>query len=470
MNVFLAIFPSILATVLLIIKVSPPLAAFFSLISGLILLYFFPTTWPHFFQSQISAAYTGLDVIFIIFGGILLYQLMNISRAQDPLGDWITQLTGDPSRRILLMVLGITPFAESVTGFGVGVIIALPLLKKMGFSPQRSAVLSLLGLVAVPWGALAPGTLVAATLAHVSFQSLGVTTAYLSLPVFFIVGFSALVVGVSWRGALAKIIELFLVSCGLWVGILFVNQWIGTPLAGVLGSLAGISVLLLIVFIKEGKIYRGNYALARSLSPYMLLVFLLLVSKFFTLNNSQVESWKTFVLGPATWLMMTCLFTPKLLGQPTHILSTAIRISFFRWHPVAITTMLFMSLGAVMSVSGMVSTISVAASALGRGYALVCPWIGGLGGFLTGSNTGSNAIFAATQAQTAENLRYPILLFVAAQNVSAALLTMLSASRISLVTSLLNDDSITTSYLFRKIMLIDVIVLIYLGCILFYLA
>lgn len=91
-----------------------------------------------------------------------------------------------------------------------------------------------------------------------------------------------------------------------------------------------------------------------------------------------------------------------------------------------------------MTASGMSSALARAAGQLGPGYLPLAPWIGGLGGFVTGSNTGANAMSAASQAAAAHTLGYDTLTLVALQNVSASLLTMASAGRIALVVSLLS--------------------------------
>jgi lactate permease len=89
----------------------------------------------------------------------------------------------------------------------------------------------------------------------------------------------------------------------------------------------------------------------------------------------------------------------------------------------------------------MASALAAAGAGLGRGYLALAPWIGGLGGFLTGSNAGANAMFAAPQAEAARALDYPRLTLLAAQNVSASLLTMASAPRVALVLALLGPEA-----------------------------
>lgn len=59
-----------------------------------------------------------------------------------------------PARRVLLRVLSVVPLAELATGFGAGVMLAIPLRAHKGFAPGTAAGLAPC-LVAVPWGAVA---------------------------------------------------------------------------------------------------------------------------------------------------------------------------------------------------------------------------------------------------------------------------------------------------------------------------
>ena len=121
-----------------------------------------------------------LEVLLIIGGGLLLAEAIGRGGGQRDLATWLGARSGGGTTTALLVVHGVTPFAESLTGFGIGVTIAIPLLVRLGWSPGRAVALGLLGLCAVPWGSMAPGMLVAATMADVSFHDLGVASAVLS--------------------------------------------------------------------------------------------------------------------------------------------------------------------------------------------------------------------------------------------------------------------------------------------------
>ncbi|PZN11935.1 MAG: L-lactate permease [Bacillota bacterium] len=333
----------------------------------------------------------------------------------------------------------------------------------LGFAPPIAALAALLGLVAVPWGGLAPGTLVAARLSGVSFQRLGELSAVLSLPVFLICGFSAAAATVGARRALGRAAELALAASCLWIGIVAANGLAGTAVAGVLGSLVGLAGTLALIRVREGGLPRPTRPQLRALAPYGALVALLLLSRgLAAVARAMVASPAGAVLSaaswPAPWLLVASVAATALTGIGDRALRSAARRSAFRLLPVALTTLWFLAAGALMAASGMSAALAHAASRLGVGYVVAVPWLGGLGGFLTGSNTGANAMFAAAQAEAAAQLAYPVDWLLAFHNVSASLLTMASAPRVSLALSLVDREGPEPG-LVRRLLITDAAVL-----------
>ena len=76
-------------------------------------------------------------------------------------------------RRLWAVCFLLAPFAEAVTGFGVGYIIALAALRRLGLGGLQALLLGLYSQSLVPWGALATGTTVGATLAGLTPNQLG---------------------------------------------------------------------------------------------------------------------------------------------------------------------------------------------------------------------------------------------------------------------------------------------------------
>src|SRR5699024_6814760 len=252
---------------------------------------------------------------------------------------------------VVLVVLGIIPFAESVTGFGVGTLVGIPLLMAIGLPPRRAAICGVLGLVIVPWGALGPGTLVAARLGGVSFQALGTTSALLSGICFAVMGAAGLWVGLGRSALRHGWFDLLIAVLALWLGVWLVNRWLGTALAGVLGSAAAIAVVLLHA--------RGAASATRTAAwpwrdcrPYLLLVGGLLVTNLLPLR--QLSAPLAAVIGsPACWLLVTAVATPALLRTGALPDRRTLTDSLRRWQPVAVATLLFLALGVVFAASGM---------------------------------------------------------------------------------------------------------------------
>lgn len=437
MNAALATLPILVTLGLLAAKVRALYAALAALGTAvLVTLTSFRRPFGELLDAELHMLPTIVELAAILFGGILLSELMSRTGTQQRLGDWIGGSSGTPARAVLLVLLGVTPFAESLTGFGIGVVVAIPLLRQLGLSAPKAAVVGLLGLVTVPWGSLAPGSLVAAELGGVDFQELGINSALLSAPVFLITGAAALLISFGLRRALAAVGELLLAAGTLWLTVWAVDYYIGMPLAGVLGGIATIVVLLLVSRVQGRTDAAGREPIARALAPYAFLVGGLLLSRVALELAGFREGWWTVLAGPAGWLLLTAALTPKLLGADGAVLPPAARSTLLRWWQVTLTTVVFLALGTLLAASGMSRELADAGASLGSGYLLLSPWIGAVGGFLAGSNTGANAMFAASQSATAQLLGYPAGQLVAVQNVSAALASGGAVARVVLAAQL----------------------------------
>jgi lactate permease len=95
---------------------------------------------------------TSAKVLYVLFGGLLLYNFLSAGEAIERVSEFLGWLEPEKEALALVVVIGAAPFFESVTGFGVAVVISAPILLAAGFSPSRAAVLSSWGQCAVPWG------------------------------------------------------------------------------------------------------------------------------------------------------------------------------------------------------------------------------------------------------------------------------------------------------------------------------
>ena len=137
---------------------------------------------------------TAAVVLYVLLPGLLLYQVQRAAGSLDVLVQGIGRLSADADLWILLLVLGLSPFVESASGFGLGTVVITPILLALGVALARAAALGALSLVAVPWGALAVGTVLGAELTGLDAGLVGARTALLAAPLPAAYGLAALVI------------------------------------------------------------------------------------------------------------------------------------------------------------------------------------------------------------------------------------------------------------------------------------
>ncbi|MBB6577022.1 lactate permease [Comamonas odontotermitis] len=394
----------------------------------------FPLTAQAALQAVTGWTPVLVEVLLIVGGGLLLSEVLRAAGAQKALAQWVMGRTGEGVGAVLLVVHGVTPFAESLTGFGIGITIGIPLLAHSGLPARKIAVIGLLGLCAVPWGSMGPGTLIAATMSGLSFDALGVASAWISVVPMVVVGVAAawLASDSGRRGAamLQGALSGLLLAASIGLG----NMLAGTSAAGALGAL-----VMTVLWLWLGRLGAGSSIQAaaplnalgwRALAAYGLLLLGVLVAGVAVRAMQWSGAWH-LLASPAVWLFVAAAWFAK--GLPA---TSSVQRVWHSWRQVAPVTGLFIVLGVVMAVSGMAAQLAHALAQGGSAYVFAAPFVGALGGFVTGSNTGANAMFAATQAEIAQALGVAVLPFMAVHNVSAALLLMASPGKVEMACQL----------------------------------
>lgn len=407
-----------------------------------------------------------VEVLGIVLGGLLLSEAMRATGRQDLLARRLSGALGAGPAAALAVVHGVTPFAESVTGFGIGVTLSIPLLLQLGFSSRQAATIGLLGLCAVPWGSMGPGTLIAADLSHLGFRDLGVASAIASGPLFLVVGLV-----VAWVRAPAgqrggPLVGALASGATLWAAILGANLLVGTAPAGAVGALVTFALHLAVHRVRGRRVRsehpsdgasgeatsaqaaaeqspppgspapaESRISLIHALTPYVVLLGGVLATTAAIAVLGVAETGWRHLASPAVWLIVAVLATTgsRHLGP---VLGSAGR----RWLHVGPTNGLLMVLGIVMAASGM--ALAEAAARLGPAYALVVGGIRALGGYLTGSNSAANAMFAAPQSEAIGLVGLPHLPAMAVHNVCSSMFLMASPGKIELAAQLCPDPAV----------------------------
>ena len=400
-----------------------------------------------------------LEVLLIVAGGLLLSEVLRESGAQKALADWLLARAGSGTGAVLLVVHGITPFAESVTGFGVGVTIGIPLLAHFGLSPRKVVLIGLLGLCAVPWGSMGPGTLVAATMAGLPFKELGQASALVSVIPFVITGMAAAALASAPGRRWPALLQGLLSGLSLTAAVALMNTLAGTAPAGALGALLVVGWHLLRLRVSQADADKPPLSAPgrRALAAYALLLGGVLAAAALLRTLELPATWHGLA-SPGLWLLVAAVFFTR--GRPAR---PSLAKVWRSWLQVAPVTALFIVLGVLMAVSGMAAQLAQALARSGPLYLLAAPFVGALGGFVTGSNTGANAMFAATQAQIAQALGAPLLPFMAVHNVSASLLLMASPGKVEMAVQLLAQGAAQRRWVQQSVLMLALVAVALMG-------
>lgn len=144
-----------------------------------------------------------------------------------------------------------------------------------------------------------------------------------------------------------------------------------------------------------------------------------------------------FLYHPGFWLLVTAALAVPILGVGAGLIASVLREAGRKWLVASLAVAGFLLFAQVMQASGMTRALAEAvAAATGPLYVLLLPFVGGLGGFLTASNAGSNAMFAQFQLAVAEALALPAEPVAAAQNAAGANVTLASPGRVVLAATI----------------------------------
>jgi len=462
---------------------------------GLVVTLLLASTVPQYLLEPAEVAFavsdgllTTLGVAYVLLGGVLLYEAMQGAGVLSALSREVVRAIPDPRHQLFALVFGVSVFFESATGFGVGIVVVVPLFLALGFDPVRAATLALMGQCAIPFGAMAVGTVLGSELSGISESTLGELSVLISLPYIVVSGAAAMFVAGLWRARAADLMWLVIYSM-----LLALALWLGSVSLGVelTGSFAG----LLIVFVAwcvnrapesldpvstedgardgiGGNRLAGNgpddaggrdLSFGLAVTPLVFLMVALMITRLFPPVRSIVEPLFAFELPlfnfslspiyhPGFWLVLAAGVTVVLLKVTATEARTMIKSGLMRWTMATLAVAGFIVFGKLMVLSGMTTQIATDLAALtGRAYSVAVPVIGGLGGFLTASNAASNALFMNLQLSAATHVGMPLDLAAASQNAAGSNTSLASPGRL-VFASAMTDGAASEAVLLRRVL------------------
>lgn len=348
-------------------------------------------------------------------------------------------------RRLWSTCFLLAPFAEAVTGFGVGYIIALAALRRLGLGGLSALVLGLYSQSLVPWGALATGTTVGATLAGLTPNALGLGSALLQVPI------HILYLLLYWRFAReagVPVTSLQKLDDAAWTALLLGLIWLANRHTDVeIAGAAPLALLLALRFWRDERPDGASLAAAlRRNAPYVALTVALCATRLVPPLRDLLKPLWAFkpydnqpafapLYAPGFWLVSIGLVVLAAARAPVgRAVADTARSA---WRSCAVT-LAFVVMAELYVGSGMAQQIAEALrAAAGRSAVASVPLFAGIGGFLTGGGSAANAMLMPMVTALARAVTVDPAWIAAVQNSVCTNLTMLSPIRVSMGVGLL---------------------------------
>ena len=436
-------------------------------------LLFFGANFEVLAVAQVKALLLSLDVLFIIWSALLLFNIAREAGAIRMIAKALPGLTKDRVMQSLLIGWLMVSFLQGMGGFGVPVAVVAPILVGLGFAPVQAVVMASIGHGwGVTFGSLASSfqSLMAVTglpgevLAPMSAVLLGIACVPSGLLV--------AVIGSGWRGLKRAVLPVLIISFVMGTvqyGLVTNGMWtLGTTGA----SLAGLGVMLLWLRISpaDEKPYMSRKVVSTddsqgkslwmSLFAYGLLVFLafainliqpvekILSQVGLTLYFPETQTQYGWVIPagpgrviepfahPGAILLYTCVIAYVIYRWTGTIQRGRLGVIFQGVFKSGVKSSLgilaMVGVASIMMHSGMTYLLAQGFSLIFNAavYPAVAPFIGALGAFITGSNNNSNVLFAVLQQTTAELMGLSVPLILAAQTAGGALGSVLAPAKV----------------------------------------
>ncbi len=414
-------------------------------------------------------------ILIIILMAIFSYNTLLLTGKMEVIKRQFSMISTDRSIQVLLLTWAFGGLLEAMAGFGTAVAIPAAILISLGYKPIFSAVVCLIAnSVATAFGAI--GTPVT-VLANETGRGVGVLSANVVLqlaPLMFIIPFIIVFLADSRKEALLKNILLSAAVGGVsLVGQYAAASTMGAESPAIIGSLLSIIVIVAAAKImksKGGKASEGESDTANAAeasakpkesmgqllnawSVYLLILLLVIItSPLFPAIRSVLDAYcvttisypvdaihpyEIHWLTHAGVLLFIGTFVGGLIqGASAGAILRTLWNTLRQLRATIVTVVCLVGFSTIMDYAGMITVIAGGlAAATGSLYPLFAPLVGGIGTFITGSDTSANILFGKMQATVAGHIGASPDWLAAANTVGATGGKIISPQSIAIATS-----------------------------------
>jgi len=406
----------------------------------------------------------SMDVLLIIWAAFLLYRVTDEAGAIKTIGRLLPSLTADRGMQALLIGWVFASFLQGAGGFGVPVAVTAPLLIGLGFTPLSAVIIPSIGHGwAVTFGSLGSSF-------NAMMSATGLDAATLAPESALFLGLACVLTGPmvahaadGWSGLRRLLVPALVIGAVMGAAQFFIAAGAGLwNLGAFTGGLAGLAVSLWVARWggAGGGIERSERKpLLLALSAYIVLILFTVAILLIPPVKNWLGQIAIQIHFPETVTSLGYI-SPAETNRPIRIFTHAGAIliytslaAFFIYRRAglyetgvgekilratvrgmmssSLSIALMVAMATMMQGSGMTEALAQGlADAVNKAFPLVAPWIGGIGAFMTGSNTNSNVVFAALQLRTAELLAYSVPAILAGQTAGAAVASVAAPTKV----------------------------------------
>lgn len=426
----------------------------------------------------------ALFVLLIIWTSVLLYNVIEQLGCIGVIGATMTRLVRDPLAQALVVGWAFSGFIQGIAGFGVPVAIVAPLLVMMGFHPAKAAAIVLVGHAwAVAFGALGSSYYTIQLVTGIDGQIIGPhMAAVLAFPII-LTGFAVahLQGGMASvrRGAPAILVMGASISVGSWLMAVIGAPQIASLMAGLIGCAVGWLVSrtpLLARPERPARVVGPAAGVPRENSgrkpgfhlaflPFYLVLLFSILSQVPAVKSIGGD-WQWGLDYPATQTDLGYVveasdsYAPiRLLRHPAPLIlvalalsslvymiagiwrpgtaAAALRRTYVQCVPTSVGASAMMMMALLMTDTGMSALLGrTLAAGTGPVFPIISPFIGGLGTFISGSNTSSNVMFGALQTETARSLSIGTVTAASVQSIGGSLASAIAPAKVLVGTTI----------------------------------
>lgn len=440
--------------------------------------------------SVLQALHKALPILWILFGALLMLNVLRATGAIDRINQGFRALSADMRLQAVLVAFLFGGLIEGVSGFGTPAMVTAPLLIALGFSPMAAVILALVA-DSTPAAFGAVGTPLTVGLSNVTektsiLNGIGLRVTQLDLFVGALMPAALILILILWFGPKqhrfkqwltvlpwALVVGLFYSGVALVTVMLIGYEFVSiiAPLLTLVFAIISIRYHWLLPrkmtpwqtreFTAPQATQTSSMSLLTAWSPYLLVVGLLLLSRVWTslktiLTTYVNLSWSTilgfksinsdweFLYSPGTILALAAVLGLLIQAKSLKPLAPTAKNVVSSMGNTALALAVTLIMVQVFTNSGLnqanlpsmpMYIAKFVAQFLAGIWIIMAPFLGQLGAFVTGSTTVSTLTFAQIQADIAKNAGLNVNVVLAAQLIGAAAGNMICVHNIVAVSS-----------------------------------